>query len=108
MSDEFAGQRIPCPHCKATDTCRVPLKCSERNYSGCSVDMANCPECGKGFSVSYKIDEVVPVESWDELTRTEREAYTKRERAKELERKRQELAELENAVTDDERERKLP
>lgn len=44
------------------------------NYSGCGVDIANCSECGKGFQISYKVDEVTHVPDWDGGTRVEREA----------------------------------
>lgn len=65
----FAGTTIQCPHCRAAD-----LMCCESDDSGCPVDRAYCPECGKGFQVSYKVVEVLPVPEWDIGTRAEREA----------------------------------
>ncbi len=41
------------------------LVLSESNYSGCGVDMANCPVCGRGFQLSYKIDEITPAPDWN-------------------------------------------
>jgi hypothetical protein len=35
------------------------LECVVSNYSGCMVDFGECPECGKRFQVSYKVDEVI-------------------------------------------------
>jgi hypothetical protein len=34
------------------------LECSDSNYSGTVTDMANCPKCGRGFCISYKIDKI--------------------------------------------------
>jgi hypothetical protein len=33
----------------------------ESNYSGCGVDIAECPNCKKVFQISYKIDEIQEV-----------------------------------------------
>ncbi len=104
MSDSFAGQTIPCPYCKATNARRVPLECSERNYSGCSVDIANCPKCGRAYQVSYRVAEVARVNSFDMQSRVELEAETKQRRAANVETKRQELAELLTDLGTDERE----
>lgn len=102
MSDSFANQTIPCPHCKElpefTNSRFVPLlECSERNYSGCSVDIANCTECGKGYQVSYSVAEVSPVPSWDMPTRLERKEHKRKSQLEEIERKRAELTQLEAA-----------
>lgn len=35
------------------------LDCIENNYSGCGVDLGECPQCHKVFQVSYKVDEIV-------------------------------------------------
>src|SRR5258708_7705195 len=61
---------VLCPNCSPQKNRRgliigVYLQCSENNYSGCGVDMANCPNCGKGFQISYKIDKITPEPSWD-------------------------------------------
>jgi len=39
----------------------VELELAETNYSGCGVDIAVCPRCGRTFQVSYKVDEVMEV-----------------------------------------------
>jgi hypothetical protein len=63
-----------CPECKPVF--RVPknkprvrvgvrLELVESNYSGLSVDMATCPECGRGYSISYKVDRIERAPSWD-------------------------------------------
>ena len=43
----------------------VKMELSEGNYSGSGEDMYNCPKCGKGFVVSYKVAAVVRDPSWD-------------------------------------------
>ena len=107
MSDSFANTTIKCPHCietlRATMTGHqishsreIPLlECSERNYQGCGVDVAHCPECGKGYQVGYYVGRVAPVESWNWETRAEREAREQQNKRDVIERKRRELAELE-------------
>lgn len=60
-----------CPECppvfnKKNKRVGNVLVCSESNYHGLGVDMANCEVCGKGFEVSYKIDKIKRVEEWDE------------------------------------------
>jgi len=101
MSDNFANQLIPCPHCQETAEfkgCRGPvLECSERNYSGCAVDMAHCPECGRGYQISYSVAEVSPQPSWDMASRAEREDHDRKCKREEAQRKRDELAKLEAA-----------
>lgn len=49
-----------CPNCVNN-----ALECSDANYSGTGTDMANCPKCGRGFCVSYKIDKVTPCPALD-------------------------------------------
>lgn len=34
------------------------LECTVSNYSGCMVDFGECPDCGRRFQVSYKVDEI--------------------------------------------------
>lgn len=59
-----------CPICEPKLNARgrridQPLVESDANYSGTGTDMANCPKCGKGFCISYKIDTVQRAEEWD-------------------------------------------
>jgi len=42
-----------------------PLEIVEHNYSGCGEDMANCPKCGHGFAISYRIDKITRAKDWD-------------------------------------------
>jgi rubredoxin len=37
---------------------RVQLDITEFNYHGIGIDLAECPECGEVFQISYKIDEI--------------------------------------------------
>jgi len=106
----FIGQTIRCPHCVQSDKFHlhstfkgfVPLlECVESNYSGCSVDVARCPECGKGYQVSFTIQEVKHVPSWDGPTQEEREAEEKQRKLERLETKRLELTKLEKEIEDD-------
>jgi len=87
MSDSFANTNIECPFCKKQmwflgKMHKPQLECIERNYSGCSVDIANCPECGRGYQVSYKIDEVVRLKDWDGESRKQREVRKVKKLAK--------------------------
>lgn len=41
------------------------LRLTERNYSGTGVDMVYCEKCGKGFQVSYKVDQIIRAKDWD-------------------------------------------
>ena len=50
------------------------LEITETNYSGCGVDIWSCPECGRGFQISYKVDKITRAEDWDGETMKEREA----------------------------------
>lgn len=61
-----------CPTCTeefgrktSRQTRAVPLELLKRNYSGCGVDMAYCPKCGKGYCVSYKVDQVIHNPAWN-------------------------------------------
>lgn len=56
-----------CPSVKSGSGRRVGVKMelSESNYSGTGEDMYNCPKCGRGFAVSYKVAAVVRDPSWD-------------------------------------------
>jgi len=37
----------------------------ERNYSGCGVDIYQCPKCKHIFQISYRVDEVKRLEEWE-------------------------------------------
>ena len=55
--------RRECPNCPKILNRRgklrgIELELINDNYSGCGVDICRCPECGKDFQVSYKIDAV--------------------------------------------------
>lgn len=52
-----------CPECPPFETKggkqrSVELICTETNYSGCGVDIGECPVCGQLFQVSYTIHEI--------------------------------------------------
>jgi hypothetical protein len=70
---------------------RVRLYVTSTNYSGTATDVGNCPECGKGYSVSFKVDKVVRVKDWDSKPLKELEAENK---AFVQEQKRKQLEEL--------------
>jgi len=72
---------IPCPECKpyGKRNRRHMLECSERNYSGCGIDIGTCPECGKTWEVSYVVGELVRAPDWDIPTRAVREALESKE-----------------------------
>lgn len=36
-----------------------PLELVEENHSGCGVDIAVCPSCGRRFQISYKVRDIV-------------------------------------------------
>jgi len=65
----YTHERVECPNCPKKVVGPegrklvqgVALECTVTNYSGCSVDFGECPECGKRFQVSYKVDEVIEV-----------------------------------------------
>lgn len=64
MSDD-----IFCPKCEPVlnkKGGRIPVKLEifEYNYSGCGVDMAECPICTRCFQISYKVDKVEQVKGW--------------------------------------------
>jgi hypothetical protein len=74
-----------CPECEPIYNRRgepvgPQLECSESNYSGCGADMANCPKCGKGWCISFQVDEVTRAEVWDVEIPTEEEIRAERER----------------------------
>lgn len=69
MSVNFANTYLYCPSCppemvgknRDRKSAATMLEVVARNYSGCSVDIAACPQCGRTFQVSYKVDEVIEV-----------------------------------------------
>jgi len=89
MESSFSSSNttIVCPDCEQLpqfkDGRYKPiLICNKRNYSGCSVDIANCEECGHGFQVSYKVDEITRIPKFDAMSRQEMQEI---ERAAKLE-----------------------
>ena len=75
--------RVECPLCPKTlrrsgKTLGIELEITERNAHGSYEDIANCPECGKGFVITYGITSIVHEEGWDGETRAEREADAKK------------------------------
>lgn len=67
MSFNTSGP-VYCPNCppqyrkrRPDERVGVHLELTVENYSGCGVDFADCPECGKRFQVSYKVDEVIEI-----------------------------------------------
>lgn len=62
---------VHCPDCLKAGK-RYKLICAERNYSGYGVDMGNCPQCGHGFEISFKVDSVNRDKTWDILPFKER------------------------------------
>ena len=44
---------------------RPQLLVSVDNYHGTGSDIANCPECGKGYQVTFKVDTVIYCEHYD-------------------------------------------
>lgn len=61
-----------CPKCPAIHAGKSgrridpPLVEVASNYSGTGVDIASCPRCDKSFQISYKVDEIVEIESLKE------------------------------------------
>jgi hypothetical protein len=55
------GERIPCPYCAEHrhDKYTQVLQCIYQNYSGCSVDIGFCPQCGNSYQISYKIHSII-------------------------------------------------
>jgi len=62
----YTNYPVYCPDCppkflksKPDQRVGVHLECTVHNYSGCSVDFGECPECGKRFQITYKVDAIV-------------------------------------------------
>lgn len=58
-----------CPNCPKRTNRRgelvgTHLDLVRDNYSGCGVDHYQCPECNELFQVSYKIDQITPLEDY--------------------------------------------
>lgn len=61
--DGFLDTIPVCPECppdvrRSGRVARPRLNISDTNYHGCGVDIATCPDCGKTFTISYKIDKI--------------------------------------------------
>lgn len=81
----MTNDRIYCPDCglgknRRGDTIGTDLELSERNYSGCGVDIMHCPECGHVFEVSFKVDQVKRVPDWEDKELVARLLQEKEER----------------------------
>lgn len=65
MSFESTGPHYcpVCPPVKNKHRRRIdqPLELMTQNYSGCGVDMAQCPRCERIFQISYKVDQILDV-----------------------------------------------
>lgn len=67
------SENIFCPDCKidyritkfGVKRFGSILELIERNYSGCSVDIYECPKCKHCFQVSYKVDKIERVKDWE-------------------------------------------
>lgn len=89
---------VECPFCPPMGKRqRKPLlECNDQNYSGCGVDMGNCPECGRGFQISYRVAEVTHIPDWDGESREQWEERAERERLRdEKDQAARDLAEFE-------------
>lgn len=68
------GKQLECPECppfgKRKDR-RHQLEVLSINYSGSGTDVGACPECGKAYSISYKVDVMEPCPSWNIPSRVE-------------------------------------
>lgn len=75
MSDRFThGEFVKCPGCGHN------LSCIERNYSGCSVDNAVCEKCGKGWQISFKVNEIRREPEYDDESEERRKERVAKER----------------------------
>jgi len=68
------GGYIECPECpgQGKRNKKPFLICSETNYSGCSIDIGHCEECGKCFRVSFQVKDLTRTPEWDGPDRKER------------------------------------
>lgn len=62
-----SSERVFCPNCPPVYNRRgnrigEVLKCTERNYSGCFVDIAYCEKCENEYEISYKVDKVKKID----------------------------------------------
>jgi len=89
-----SGDQINCPECPTSGRYKYQLMCVESNYSGCSVDIGQCEECGKAWQISFKVDKITRVEEWDGESREQREAWEASEKQKRIEAEKAKLKEL--------------
>jgi len=92
---------IECPECQPAEKRqrRPKLECSAQNYSGCGEDMGTCPECGKTWAVSFRVDKLKRAPEWDVPPRASREA--EREAEAEANRQAAVLIDVSRGVADD-------
>lgn len=64
----YTNETVYCPVClplmglsNPPKRIGVVLDCIESNYSGCCVDIAECPQCKNVFEVTYKVDSIKKV-----------------------------------------------
>lgn len=88
----FHNERVYCTECvpefsRSGRRINGQLELTESNYSGTGSDMASCPDCGKGYWISYKVDKVGRAPDWDVDLEAEKraEAEYKLRRAEQLE-----------------------
>lgn len=66
----YTNNSVFCPKCEpvyvkskfGVHRIGLHLDCIIENYSGCSVDIGECPRCGRRFQVSYRVDKIVEIE----------------------------------------------
>lgn len=60
--DKFCPNCTPIYHKKnQTSQVGIRLYLVVDNYSGCGIDHYKCPNCEQTFQVSYKVDEILPI-----------------------------------------------
>ena len=69
------GNQIECPDCPpfGKRNRRHTLDVLSINYSGSGTDIGACPECGKAWSISYKIDVMESCPDWNIPSRVDLE-----------------------------------
>lgn len=75
------GKQLECPDCPpfGKRNRRHGLAVLSINYSGSGTDVGACPECGKAYSISYKVDKMETCPDWNIPSRVQQEE-TDRER----------------------------
>lgn len=77
-----------CPSCppvlnKSQRRIDMPLNLLHKNASGSGSDIATCPTCGKGFTISYKVDKIKPNPAYNiDLVAQEQKKLEEQRRAK--------------------------